>query len=145
MSVSPTEGRDAHSAEEMEGRTEPAIEAVAVVERYLDALEAHDYDAVAGLIAPTGFRYESPIASIEDTPAFLEYLMMMGGILRGITRRHTFVDQGHICHWLVFDTQVSERISTRAAQWATVRDGRIVRIEHQFDPHRWRLLFDVGD
>jgi hypothetical protein len=120
-------------------------DALDVVERYLDALVAHDHDAVAGLIAPTGFRYESPIATFDDTPAFLEYIMMTGGILHGITRRHVFVDAGHVCHWLVLDTQVSERVSTRAAQWAHVRDGQIVHIELLFDPHRWRLLFQTDD
>lgn len=116
-----------------------------VVERYLDALSAHDHDAVAALIAPAAFRYESPIVTIDGTGAFLEYIMMTGGILRGITRRQVFVDGEQVCHWLVLDTQVSERVSTRAAQWATVRDGRIVRIELLFDPYRWRLLFDTGD
>ena len=119
--------------------------ALRVVERYLDALVAHDHDAVAALIAPTGFSYLSPIARIDDTTAFLNYIMMTGGILRGISRRHVFVDGDHVCHWLVLETQVSERVSTRAAQWATVQDGQIVQIELLFDPHRWRLLFETGD
>jgi hypothetical protein len=122
-----------------------ATEPFAVVERYLDALTAHDHDAVAALIAPVGFRYESPIATISDTAAFLEYIMMTGGILRGIDRLRSFVDGNDVCHWLVFDTQLSERVSTRAAQWATVTDGRIARIELLFDPHRWRLLFESAD
>lgn len=122
-----------------------AAEPLSVVERYLDALTAHDHDALATLIAPAGFRYQSPIATISDTAAFLEYIMMTGGILRGIERLQTFVDGSEVCHWLVFDTQLSERVSTRAAQWATVTDGRISRIELLFDPHRWRLLFESAD
>ena len=116
-----------------------------VVERYLDALVAHDHDAVAALIATGGFRYESPIANIADRDAFLEYIMMTGGILRGIERRRVFVDGADVCHWLVLDTQLSERISTRAVQWTTVADGAITRIELWFDPYRWRLLFDPAE
>jgi hypothetical protein len=115
------------------------------VERYLDALASHDHDAVAGLIATGGFRYESPIANIADRAAFLEYIMMTGGILRGIERRRVFVDGADVCHWLVLDTQLSERVSTRAVQWATVADGAITRIELWFDPYRWRLLFEPED
>lgn len=122
-----------------------ASDPLSVVEHYLDALEAHDHDAVAAVVAPAGFRYESPIATFDDSAAFLEYIMMTGGILRGIERRQAFVDGCHVCHWLVLETQVSERISTRAAQWTTVREGRISRIELLFDPYRWRLLFAADD
>jgi hypothetical protein len=118
---------------------------LAIVERYLDALAAHDHDALADLIAGGGFRYESPIATITDRDAFLEYIMMTGGILRGIERRRVFVDGADVCHWLVLDTQLSERVSTRAVQWATVADGAITRIELWFDPYRWRLLFEPED
>jgi hypothetical protein len=122
--------------------TSNGADPLTVVERYLDALTAHDHDAIAGLIAPAGFRYETPIATIADTGAFLEYILMTGGILRGIERLQTFVDGNHVCHWLVFETQLSERISTRAAHWATVEEGRITRIELLFDPYRWRMLFE---
>lgn len=114
-----------------------------VVDAYLDALVDHDHDAIAALIAPHAFSYVSPIASIHESAAFLEYTMMTGGILRGIERRRAFADGGEVCHWLVFETQLSERIRTNAAQWATVEQGRIVRIELVFDPHRWRMLFDA--
>ncbi|MCG6941574.1 MAG: nuclear transport factor 2 family protein [Thiohalocapsa sp.] len=114
----------------------------AVVDAYLDALASHDHDAIAALIAPDGFSYVSPIASIHDGAAFLEYMMMTGGILLGIQRRRVFVDGDEVCHWLVFETQLSERISTPAAQWASVQGGRITRIELLFDPHRWRALFE---
>jgi hypothetical protein len=128
-----------------EPATDPTTDPLAVVERYLDALTAHDHDAVAALIAPAGFRYESPIANIAERNAFLEYMMMTSGILRGIERRRVFVDGADVCHWLMLDTQLSERVSTRAVQWATVSDGRISRIELLFDPYRWRLLFESAD
>jgi len=117
----------------------------AIADAYLDALASHDHDALAALIAPEGFSYVSPIASIHDCAAFLEYIMMTGAILRGIRRRQVFVDGGEVCHWLVLDTQLSERVATSAVQWTSVRDWRIQRIELLFDPYRWRLLFDTED
>jgi hypothetical protein len=129
----------------MRANNAPDAEPHAVVDAYLDALAAHDHDRVAAMIAPSGFRYESPIANIADRDAFLEYIMLTGGILRGITCRRVFVDGADVCHWLMLDTQVSERVSTRAVQWATVAAGRIIRIELLFDPYRWRLLFESAD
>ncbi len=120
-------------------------DALSVVERYLDALVAHDHDAVAALISPAAFHYESPIASFDGAATFVEYIIMMGGILRGIERRRVFVDGVDVCHWLVLNTQVSERVSTPAVQWTTVRDGEITRIELLFDPYRWRLFFQATD
>ncbi len=129
----------------MSGNTQQETEALAIVERYLDVLAGHEHDALPELIAREGFRYRSPIANIDDTTAFLEFIMVSGGILQGIRRRHAFADGADVCHWLVFDTMLSERVSTPAAQWARVEHGRITRIELLFDPYRWRMLFETRD
>ena len=123
----------------------PTTAAERLVDAYLDAIAAHDTDAVRALISAPGFRYESPIARFDDTDAFVQFVAMSTGILQRIERRHRFVDGDDICHWLVFVTQLSERIATPAVQWAQVRDGRIASIELMFDPYRYRLLFDVDD
>lgn len=115
----------------------------AVVEAYFDALTAHDYERAGSLLATQGFRYESPIAKFSRVDDFREYIVGFGGILRGIERRRVFVDGEDVCHWLVFETQLSERVSTRAVQWTRVVDGRIAFIELLFDPYRYRLLFEV--
>lgn len=116
-----------------------------LVEAYLDALVAHDSDAVRALLADHGFHYESPVARIDGADAFAQFVTMTAGILQRIERRHCFVDGDDICHWLTLVTQLSERLATPAVQWARVVDGRIVSIEFMFDPHRYRLLFDVDD
>jgi hypothetical protein len=115
---------------------------LAVVERYLDALAAHEHDALASLLAPKGFRYESPIIEIDGAEDYLDYIIMSSGILHDIQRLQVFADGTDVCHWLVLETQVSERVFTRAAQWARVQEGRITRIELLFDPYRWRMLFE---
>jgi hypothetical protein len=129
----------------MTGNTRQEPDALAVVERYLDALATHAHDEHPGRVATEGFRYRSPIANIDNAAAFLEFIMVSGGILQRIRRRHAFVDGADVCHWLVFDTMLSERVSTPAAQWARVEGGRITCIELLFDPYRWRMLFDTRD
>jgi hypothetical protein len=117
--------------------------AAAVVEAYFDALVGHDYERAAALLATDGFRYESPIAKFSRIDDFVQYMSGLGGILHGIERRRVFVDGDDVCHWLVFETQLSERVSTRAVQWTRVIGGRIAFIEVLFDPYRYRLLFEV--
>jgi hypothetical protein len=123
----------------------PNPDSRAVVQAYLEALISHDYETLGGLLAPEGFRFESPIAKISGKDDYLQYMVMLGGILRGMEQRRVFVDGEDVCHWLVFETQLSERVSTRTVQWARVVDGHIVSIELLFDPYRYRLLFEVED
>jgi ketosteroid isomerase-like protein len=119
--------------------------AQALVERFLDALATHDFDALRGLLAEEGFRFESPITRLTGADAFTRFATMSGAILQRVERRRCFVDGDDVCHWLVFVTQLSERLATPTVQWARVADGRIQSIEMCFDPHRYRLLFQVDD
>lgn len=121
----------------------PSETPVELVERYFDAILARDDVAVRTCLADRGFLYQSPIGTFTDADAFSQFVSMTGGILYDIERRRTFADGDDVCHWLVFLTQMSERISTPAVQWARVKDGRIVSIELLFDPYRYRRLFDV--
>ena len=116
-----------------------------LVERYFDAILAHDDVAVRACLADSDFHYQSPIGTFTDADAFAQFVSMTGGILHDIERRRCFADGDDVCHWLVFLTQLSERISTPAVQWARVKHGRIVSIELLFDPYRYRRLFDVDD
>lgn len=115
----------------------------ALVDAYLDALAAHDHDAVRRCLSDRQFCYVSPIARYDDPDDFTQFITLSGGILQGIERRRCFVDGADVCHWLVFVTQLSERVATRVVQWAHVEDGRITSIELLFDAHRYRQLFDV--
>lgn len=112
-----------------------------VVERYLDAIVRHDDETLRSCLADSGFRYRSPIGTFDDPDAFAQFVSMTGGILQRIERRRRFVDGADVCHWLVFVTQLSERVSTPAVQWARVQDGRIVSIELLFDAYGYRQLF----
>ncbi len=120
-------------------------EAQTIVDGYLDALATHDYDRVRAYLADDGFHWDSPIGRYTSADALAQYLTLIAGVLQRIERRHTFVDGGDVCHWLVLHTQLSERVATPAVQWARVVDRRIRSIELLFDPYRYRLLFQVDD
>ena len=122
-----------------------SVDPTALVEGYLDALVAHDYERIGAMLSGTGFQYESPIARCDGVDEYLQYLMMSAGILRRIERLRVFGDSGDVCHWLRVETQLSERVSTKIVQWTRVVDGRITRIEVLFDPYRYRMLFDTAD
>jgi hypothetical protein len=122
-----------------------ASDATAVVESYLDAVVAREHERVRGLLADRGFVYDSPIARFSCADDYVQYLALTSAILRRIERRHAFADGDDVCHWLVIETQLSERVATHAAQWARVADGRICFLEMLFDPYRYRLLFEVQD
>ncbi len=115
---------------------------LALVDTYLDALEAQDPERIRALLAESGFSYQSPIARIDGADDYIQYLTMTVGILQRIQRLRVFADDGDVCHWLQVETLMSERVSTRMVQWATVLDGRIIRIEMLFDPYRYRMLLE---
>lgn len=123
----------------------PSESPAEVVDRYLDAIMRRDDETLRGCLADSGFRYHSPIATYEDPAAFVHFVTMTGGILQRILRRRRFTEGGDVCDWLVFVTQLSERVETPAVQWARVEEGRIHSIELLFDPYRYRLLFMVDD
>jgi len=112
------------------------------VEEFLDAIEVHDYERARGLLADEGFQYESPISSFSSADDYIQHLSLMGGIVHEIRRLKAFVDGQDVCHILVFVTQISDKESTKVAQWARVCAGRIQRIETLFDSHWYRRMLD---
>jgi hypothetical protein len=120
-----------------------SADAAALVDAYLDALAAHDYEGIRAMLCGERFHYESPIACCDGADDYLNYLMMTAGILRRIERLIVFASGGDVCHWLQVETQLSDRVSTRIAQWTKVAGGQITRVEMLFDPYRYRLLFDT--
>jgi hypothetical protein len=121
------------------------IVATQLVERFLDALESHDYDRARDLLADEGFRYESPISSFSSADDFIQHFTLMGGILHKIDRLKVFVDGPDLCHILVFVTQLSDKESMKAALLTRVSGGRIQRIEALFDTHWYRRMLEPGD
>jgi hypothetical protein len=115
-----------------------------LLDAYIAALSAREYEQARGFLADAGFEYTSPIASFNDADDFMEYTMLMGGIVHSISTRKVFVDGADVCHFLVFCTQIAEREQTSVAQWSRVEGGRIRRIEVLFDAHQYKVMFPVS-
>jgi hypothetical protein len=114
---------------------------LSVVEAYLNARDAFDFERARGLLADSGFHFSSPIATFDSADSFIQHSALAGGIVQSIMRRKVFVDGPDICHFLTLRIQISEKQSVDVAQWAHVEQGRILRIESVFDATLYRTLF----
>ena len=112
-----------------------------VVDAYLDAINAHDYEAARRYLADTGFVYQSPIARFDSADACMEHFAMAMGILQRIERVKTFVDGPDVCSILIVHIQLSSKEQIRFVNWARVVNGRIQSIEAVFDARIYQTLF----
>ena len=111
------------------------------VEDYLQCLKDRDYDVARGYLADSGFFYRSPIGTLDNANALVNESFMSSGVVHGFRIRKAFVDGPDVCHMLVFQVQVSDKVDVDVVHWATVEDGRIARIEVVFDAHPYRIMF----
>ena len=112
-----------------------------IVDAYLDAIEARDFDLARTYLADKHFEYRSPILNCKSADEFIANISHVGTILERIERRHTFVDGYDVCNILRFVTSMSTLISTDAVQWSKVKDGKINCIESFFDARAYREMF----
>lgn len=115
-----------------------------IVDRFLAAQAAHDSDLARTFLADHGFTYQSPIVAFQSADDFIQYVSFSSGIIQDRRIRKVFVDGDDICHFLTYRIQLSEKQSIEVAHWASVRDGRIARIEVLFDASAYRELFETG-
>jgi len=117
-------------------------DALALVDAYLDAIAAFDYERARSFLADIGFSYVSPISAFSDADDFVGYLSLSSGIVQRMRRRKVFVDGSDVCHILDFIIQLSDKRTVPVAQWAHVTDGRIDSLELIFDGHEYHRLFE---
>jgi hypothetical protein len=122
---------------------EPTVtpDPLSIVDAYLAAQLARDYETMRGLLADTGFCYRSPIAMFDRADEFIQYAAVSSGIVIDREIRKVFVDGDDICHFMTYRIQISEKLAVEAAQWSHVHEGRIQRIEAIFDASAYRELF----
>ena len=112
-----------------------------VVEAFLAARDAFDFERARMLLADQGFSFRSPIAAFDSADQFIQYGANASAIVQSVQVRKVFVDGPDVCHFLTYRIQISEKVSVDAVQWAHVEDGRIRRIEVLFDASVYRDLF----
>ena len=112
-----------------------------LVQRYLDAVAAFDYDIARGYLSDDGFEYVSPISTFRCADALTRYLQLATPIIQRIAVQRAFADGADVAHFLMVTTQLSEKLYVNVAQWAHVRAGRIDRLQLVFDAHWYRSMF----
>lgn len=95
-----------------------------IVDAYLDAIEAREFEQARAYLADHNFEYRSPILNSNNPDEFIANISHVGPILERIDRRRTFADGDEVCHILSFVTNWSTLTSTDAVQWTTVKDGK---------------------
>lgn len=125
--------------------TTPAATPRQTVERYLAAVGGFDYAAARACLADDGFEYVGPINRFRSADALVRYLELATPIVQRIEIRKSFADGSDVAHFLVVNTQLSDKLAVHVAQWAHVRDGRIDRLQLLFDAHWYRSLFVPED
>lgn len=114
---------------------------LSIVDAYLAAQAARDFEAMRDLLAEQGFSYRSPIAVFDRADDFIQYAAVSSGIIIDREIRKVFVDGNDICHFMTYRIQISEKLAVAAAHWSHVQEERIQRIEAVFDASAYRELF----
>ena len=117
----------------------------AVVEAFLDAFEAGDFERITQCLAPTGFSFEGPVDQFENATEFVRDLENYALILKRIERRRLFLDGREACAVLTFITSVTDIERTRVVVWVKTNSaGKIIRIESFLDARAYERMFEAG-
>jgi limonene-1,2-epoxide hydrolase len=114
-----------------------------VVEAYVAAFAARDFDGARTWLADQHFRSLSPISEYDNADVFIESISRVGPILEGIERRKIFVDGNDVCLILSYVTRMDHRQVSPVVHWFRVESGKIVFIESFFDARAYAEMFEV--
>lgn len=134
MSVSPDTGRKP---------TRKPETPVAVVNAYIDALEARDFDLARQYLSDTGFHYRSPVTETGSADNFNLIISRIGPILECIRRRKVFTKGDEVCVIMHIITSMEHLKEVPVVQVCRVVDGRITEMEVFFDASEYNKMFDV--
>jgi ketosteroid isomerase-like protein len=115
-----------------------------IVNGYLDAIGARDFERARRFLADRGFSNRSPISTFDDADAFVADLSRVGAILERMERRRVFVDGNEVCVILDYVTHMHRRQVTPVVHWMRTVNGKIAAIETFFDARVYEELFELG-
>ncbi len=114
-----------------------------VVNGYLDAFEARDFELARQYLSDTQFSYRSPVDTASNADAFIINSSRVGPILERIERCKTFVKDNEVCSILHLKTTMEYMKDVPMVQLATVVDGKITALELFFDASEYNKMFDI--
>ncbi len=116
-----------------------------LVDCFLNAVEARDFERMGQCLSPQQFSYVSPIETFDNAEDFIARASRVAPITKRIERRKLFVDGNEVCVIYNFITTMDALAVTRTAQWMRVESGKIVSIELFFDAHAYASMFEMQD
>ncbi len=116
-----------------------------LVDRFLNAVEARDFERMGQCLSPQKFSYVSPIETFDNAEDFVARASRVGPITKRIERRKLFIDGNEVCVIFNFITTMDALAVTRIAQWMKIESGKIASIELFFDAHAYASMFDSQD
>lgn len=116
---------------------------LSIVNAFLDAVEARDFEAAGRWLSAHSFSYVGPTRVFDRVEGYLAHLVNLGLIMKRIERRKAFQDGPDVCVIMDFMSTMQELDGIRIAQWFTVSRGKITRIEVFLDASPYHRLFDA--
>ena len=116
---------------------------VAVVNAYLDALEARDFELARQFLSDTGFHYRSPVTETGSADNFNLIISRIGPILERIERCKIFTKDDEVCIIMHMITTMEHLKDVPVALVCSVADGKIIDMEVFFDASEYNKMFDI--
>ena len=111
-----------------------------VVNAFLDAFEARDFERVRSFLSDDNFSYQSPIESFNTADDYIVTISRVGPILERIERCMTFVNCNDVCCILKIHTTMDTLDSTPVVELITVVDSKITSMEAIFDATEYNKM-----
>lgn len=120
-----------------------ALPAKQVVEQFMAAIANRDFDRAMARVSRQTFEFVGPIKSYRGGQLLRQDLERLHPVLARLLQRRLFVDGNDVCVIYDLSTTVPGLELIRMAEWITVSDGQITRMEVFYDTHAYARLFDV--
>lgn len=104
-----------------------------ILNKFLDAFEALEFERLSDLLSEDNFRYVGPMDKFDNAKSFIADLVKYGQILKRIDRHRMFVQGNEVCALLTFVSTLEEIENTRMSIWVTVENEKIIQVEGFFD------------
>jgi ketosteroid isomerase-like protein len=110
-----------------------------VVERYFDAWTSKDFDTARSLLRDD-LSFKGPLEQLDSADALIESIKQLAQIVTG-AERHGIVEQDdQVC--VIYDLHTVPIATAAVAEWYTVRDGKIAKMQAFFDARPFAAMFE---
>ncbi len=120
-------------------------ETAALVNSYLGAFAARDFELARTFLADRGFKYISPLANFDDADRFIHYISALGQILERLVVRKCLLSDNEAIAIVDSTITLNGYEDHTAAILFRVENGTIKSMETIFDASEYHRLFSSDD